>query len=114
MKKQILLLVLLLACPLPAAAEDAPQQKPIAEEELVIAAVGDLMLGGRAEPFLREFGPDYPFREVMHVLRRADIVVGNLESPISVRGKAVENKKFTLRVGPIGALALKSAGIKVD
>ncbi len=71
------------------------------------------MLGGRAEPFLKEFGPDYPFANVLPFLQQADIVAGNLESPISVRGKAVENKKFTLRAGPIAASALKSAGIRV-
>jgi poly-gamma-glutamate capsule biosynthesis protein CapA/YwtB (metallophosphatase superfamily) len=91
----------------------APAGQQLAAEELTIAAVGDLMLGGRAEPFLNRYGPDYPFRKVMGILRRADIVAGNLESPISVRGTAVENKKFTLRAGPIAAAALKSAGIRV-
>jgi poly-gamma-glutamate capsule biosynthesis protein CapA/YwtB (metallophosphatase superfamily) len=88
-------------------------EQPSQQEEITIAAVGDLMLGGRAEPYLNEFGPDYPFTEVMPTLRRADISVGNLESPISIRGKAVENKKFTLRAGPIAARALKQAGIRV-
>lgn len=82
-------------------------------EEITIAAVGDLMLGGRTEPFLKEFGPDYPFAEVMPFLGKADVVVGNLESPISTRGKAVENKKFTLRAGPIAARALRQAGFRV-
>jgi poly-gamma-glutamate capsule biosynthesis protein CapA/YwtB (metallophosphatase superfamily) len=98
---------LLLAFVTPAAA-DQPVQ-----DEITIAAVGDLMLGGRAEPFLKEFGPDYPFTDVMPFLSRADVVVGNLESSISSRGTAVENKKFTLRAGPIAALALKKAGIRV-
>ncbi len=71
------------------------------------------MLGGRAGPFLEQEGPDYPFRDVMPVLRQADLVAGNLESSISTRGIAVENKKFTLRAAPVAALALKSAGIRV-
>jgi poly-gamma-glutamate synthesis protein (capsule biosynthesis protein) len=113
MKKLSAVFVLFLAFLLPAAAEETPQQEQVSVvEEVTIAAVGDLMLGGRAEPFLNEFGTDYPFRDVMPVLRRADIVAGNLESPVSIRGKAVENKKFTLRVGPLGARALKSAGIR--
>ncbi len=89
------------------AADQLPQ------DELTIAAVGDLMLGGRTEPFLNDFGPGYPFVEVMPVLGKADIVVGNLESPVSTRGIAVENKKFTLRAGPIAAAALKQAGFRV-
>lgn len=108
--KKIIIALLFLVCAVPATA-DQKQFPP--EEELTIAAVGDLMLGGRTEPFLNEFGPDYPFRNVQPVLRKADITIGNLESPISIRGKAVENKKFTLRAGPIAARALKTAGMRV-
>ena len=107
MIKILAALALFLAFALPVAAE--PRQPG----ELTIAAVGDLMLGGRTEPFLKEFGPDYPFAEVLPFLSQADIVVGNLESPISVRGTAVKNKKFTLRAGPVAVQALKQAGIRV-
>jgi poly-gamma-glutamate capsule biosynthesis protein CapA/YwtB (metallophosphatase superfamily) len=107
MKKLLAALSLVLVCALPVAAD--PRQP----EEITIAAVGDLMLGGRTEPFLKEFGPDYPFAEVLPFLSRADIVVGNLESPISSRGTAVQNKKFTLRAGPVAVQALKLAGIRV-
>ena len=99
---------LVLALIIPAAAAEQPVQ-----DEITLGAVGDLMLGGRAEPFLKEFGPEYPFSDVMPFLSRADVVVGNLESSISIRGTAVENKKFTLRAGPIAAQALKKAGIRV-
>jgi poly-gamma-glutamate synthesis protein (capsule biosynthesis protein) len=109
MKKPILALILLLAA-LPAA---AAQKTDAAADEVTIAAVGDIMLGGRTGPFLEQHGPDYPFKNVMPDLSRADLVVGNLESPISTRGKAVENKKFTLRAAPIAAEALRSAGIRV-
>ncbi len=101
-------LSLVLALAIPAAAADLSPQ-----DELSIAAVGDLMLGGRTEPFLKDFGPGYPFAEVMPVFEKADIVIGNLESPVSARGTAVENKKFTLRAGPIAAEALKRAGFRV-
>ena len=107
MKIFVVTFTLLLAFVTPAAADQ------LVQDEITIAAVGDLMLGGRAEPFLKEFGPDYPFTDVMPFLSRADVVVGNLESSISTRGSAVENKKFTLRAGPIAALALKKAGIRV-
>ncbi len=100
------LLVLLLTAPAFAA-------DPMPQEEITIAAVGDLMLGNRTGPFLKEFGPDYPFVDVKPVLEKADIVVGNLESPISTRGKAVENKKFTLRAGPLAVKALKQGGFRV-
>jgi len=108
MKKFVLTFTLLLALIIPAAAAEPPVQ-----DEITIAAVGDLMLGGRTEPLLKEFGPDYPFGDVLPFLSKADVVVGNLESSISTRGAAVENKKFTFRAGPIAAQALKKAGIRV-
>ena len=109
MKKLVALLITMLAFANPAvAAEPAP-----AADEFTIAAVGDLMLGNRTEPFLKKFGPDYPFVEVKPFFDQADVIVGNLESPISIRGTAVENKKFTLRAGPIAVEALVAAGIRV-
>lgn len=91
----------------------AADQQPEALDEFTLAAVGDLMLGNRTEPFLKQFGPDYPFTEVMPFLGQADVVIGNLESAISTRGKAVENKKFTLRAGPLAAKALNEGNIRV-
>jgi poly-gamma-glutamate capsule biosynthesis protein CapA/YwtB (metallophosphatase superfamily) len=82
-------------------------------EDITIAAVGDIMLGGRAEPFIRDFGPGYPFGDVGPLLKKADVVVGNLEAPISERGEAVKNKKFTLRAGPAAASVLKTGGFSV-
>jgi len=103
-------LILILLVSLPATAADQQSSIP---EEVKVAAVGDLMLGSRAEPFLKQYGPDYPFSDVMPFLGQADVVVGNLESSISTRGQAVENKKFTLRAGPLAAQALARAGIRV-
>jgi poly-gamma-glutamate synthesis protein (capsule biosynthesis protein) len=95
------------------AAPAAAAEPNAANDEITIAAVGDIMLGHRAEPYLVTEGPSYPFVHVMPVLRQAQLVIGNLESPISTRGTAMENKQFTLRVGPIAANALKAAGIRV-
>ena len=95
---------------LAAAGTDAEQLSP---DEITVAAVGDIMLGHRAEPYLTREGPDYPFVSVLPVLQQARLVIGNLESPISSRGTAVENKKFTLRAAPMAVAALKAAGIRV-
>ena len=89
----------------------ADRQTP--PDEITIAAVGDIMLGHRAEPYLTREGPAYPFVSVLPVLQQAHLVIGNLESPISSRGTAVENKKFTLRAAPAAVAALKAAGIRV-
>jgi poly-gamma-glutamate synthesis protein (capsule biosynthesis protein) len=82
-------------------------------ERVTIAAVGDIMLGHRAGPWVQREGPDYPFVHVLPVLREAQVVIGNLEAPISTRGTAVENKQFTLRAGPEAVQALKAAGVGV-
>jgi poly-gamma-glutamate capsule biosynthesis protein CapA/YwtB (metallophosphatase superfamily) len=83
------------------------------QNELVIAAVGDIMLGHRAEPVLEREGAAYPYASVLPVLQQAQIVVGNLEFPVSTRGTAAENKQFTLRAGPIAVESLKAAGVRV-
>jgi poly-gamma-glutamate synthesis protein (capsule biosynthesis protein) len=104
--------LLVLAGVLLAAAGSAAEQQP-PPDEITIAAVGDIMLGHRAEPYLTREGPGYPFVSVLPVLQQAHLVIGNLESPISSRGTAVENKKFTLRVAPVAVAALKAAGVRV-
>jgi poly-gamma-glutamate capsule biosynthesis protein CapA/YwtB (metallophosphatase superfamily) len=100
-------LALLAASALPAAEQAAPT------DEITIAAVGDIMLGHRAEPYLLKEGPAYPFVNVLPVLQQAHVVIGNLESPVSTRGTAVENKKFTLRAAPVAVEALRAGGIRV-
>jgi poly-gamma-glutamate capsule biosynthesis protein CapA/YwtB (metallophosphatase superfamily) len=111
MKKIISIRILALAIMLSATTGLAVEQP--AQEDITIAAVGDLMLGGRTGPYLKEFGPAYPFADVKTFLGRADVAVGNLESPISTRGRAVENKQFTLRAAPLAAKALKAGGFRV-
>jgi poly-gamma-glutamate capsule biosynthesis protein CapA/YwtB (metallophosphatase superfamily) len=111
--KNLALVLALVSCLAPQPPVSAAEVQPKPVEEVTIAAVGDLMLGGRTEPFLVEFGPDYPFRDILPVLQKADLVAGNLESPISIRGTAVENKKFTLRAGPIAGRTLKAGNIRV-
>lgn len=96
---------------LAAAGTAADRQPP--SDAITIAAVGDIMLGHRAGPYLAREGPGYPFASVLPVLQQAHLVIGNLESPISSRGTAVENKKFTLRAAPVAVEALKAAGVRV-
>jgi poly-gamma-glutamate synthesis protein (capsule biosynthesis protein) len=103
---------LTLAFVLLTAVETTAEQQPL-QAEITIAAVGDIMLGHRAEQYLIREGPGYPFVGVLPILRQAHLVIGNLESPISSRGTAVENKKFTLRAAPMAVAALKAAGIRV-
>lgn len=79
-----------------------------------IAAVGDIMLGGKAAPFLERKGYDYPFAATAHFLRDADLAIGNLETPLTDRGSSLVDKTYLFRNPPDKvAPALKSAGFDV-
>ncbi|HVH08231.1 MAG TPA: CapA family protein [Gemmatimonadales bacterium] len=82
------------------------------EPELSLIAVGDIMLAGRAQPVLGERGPDHPFVAVLPLLRRAPIVLGNLEGPFALVARR-ERRNHSYRVDPGLAHALKRAGINV-
>jgi poly-gamma-glutamate capsule biosynthesis protein CapA/YwtB (metallophosphatase superfamily) len=77
-----------------------------------VIVVGDIMLGGRAKKAVAEFGPDYPFDGVLPLLRRAPIVLGNLEGPFAEKARK-QQRNFSYRVDVSLASALSRAGINV-
>jgi poly-gamma-glutamate capsule biosynthesis protein CapA/YwtB (metallophosphatase superfamily) len=77
-----------------------------------LIVVGDIMLGGRAKKPVAEFGPDYPFHGVLPLLRRASIVLGNLEGPFADKARR-QRRNFSYRVDVSLASALSRAGINV-
>jgi poly-gamma-glutamate capsule biosynthesis protein CapA/YwtB (metallophosphatase superfamily) len=77
---------------------------------LIVA--GDIMLGGRAKKAVAEFGPDYPFEAVLPLLRRAPIVLGNLEGPFAEKARRRE-RNFSYRVDVSLAGSLSRAGVNV-
>lgn len=58
----------------------APRQPN--RENLVLRAVGDIMLIAEAANHLERYGPGYPFGPVGDFIRSADLAFGNLEMPI--------------------------------
>jgi poly-gamma-glutamate capsule biosynthesis protein CapA/YwtB (metallophosphatase superfamily) len=82
------------------------------EPDLSLMAVGDIMLDGRARGVVAERGADYPFAAVLPLLRRAPIVLGNLEGPFA-RIARRERRNHSYRVDPALARALERAGITV-
>jgi hypothetical protein len=82
------------------------------EPPLSLIVVGDIMLGGRARRRIKEQGRDYPFSAVLPILRRAPIVLGNLEGPLAQKAQKV-NRNFSYRVKPKSASSLLRAGINV-
>lgn len=80
---------------------------------VVITAVGDIMLAGRAAPTLKAKGYDYAFAGTVAELRKGDILVGNLEAPLAVGGQEFVEKKFRFKTRPQAADALKRVGFSV-
>jgi poly-gamma-glutamate synthesis protein (capsule biosynthesis protein) len=85
----------------------------LSAEEIVITAVGDIMLAGRWTPALRQKGYDYPFDGVRKELTSSDINFANLESPIAEGGEEYTGKKFRFRAEPQVANALRNAGFNL-
>ena len=79
---------------------------------LSVIAVGDVMLDGRGKKVVAERGADYPFEAVLPLLRRAPIVLGNLEGPLA-RTARRERRNHSYRVDPALARALGRAGINI-
>jgi poly-gamma-glutamate capsule biosynthesis protein CapA/YwtB (metallophosphatase superfamily) len=80
--------------------------------EFSLLAVGDIMLDGRARQVLAARGTDYAFQAVRPLLRRATIVLGNLEGPFA-RIAPRQQRTHSYRVDPALAPALQRAGINL-
>lgn len=84
------------------------------ENQLVISAVGDIMMGGSARPEMKITGYDFPFERVKDYLLSADITFGNLEGPLTHSYNPYVKKKFIFRSPPdLVAPALAAAGFDV-
>ena len=82
---------------------------------VTLMAVGDVMLGRLVSQQAQQAPLSYPFEHVAALLKRGDIVFGNLECPLSERGIANKSKppELLLRSGTHMALRLKAAGFTV-
>lgn len=100
--KNILIAIILLCQPL-----------QLHAEEIVINAVGDIMLAGKWAPLLRQKGYDHPFNGVRTELLSGDINLANLESPVATGGQEYSEKKFRFRAEPAVAKAMRAAGFNL-
>ena len=96
--------------------EPAPDISAVVETQpdIIISAVGDIMLDGTARPVMAEQGYDYPFVKMLPFFKGAQIIFGNVEGPLTDRGTPEQDKTFVFRSPPakVGA-ALKAAGFNV-
>ena len=82
-------------------------------EEIVINAVGDIMLAGRWASSIKKQGYDNPFNATALELAKGDINLANLESPIACNGTEFLAKQFRFRAEPELAPALRKAGFQL-
>jgi poly-gamma-glutamate synthesis protein (capsule biosynthesis protein) len=75
----------------------------------VLAFLGDVVPGRSMELQIERYGAGYPWAGIGHLLRDADLAVGNLECVLSTRGTALE-KQYVIRAHPGAVQTLIEAG----
>lgn len=93
-------------------ATPAASATPVAEGEVLLVAVGDVMLGRTVGEGILAQGASYPFQFVAEALQAADVAFANLESPITARGQPAP-KDFVFRAPALAARSLAEGGIDV-
>ncbi len=74
--------------------------------------VGDIMLSRGVDSWMRRRGYLYPFENIAGVTNSAEIVFGNLESPLSTKGEK-EGNFYSFRGNPEAVKGLAYAGFDV-
>lgn len=75
-----------------------------------IAFVGDVMLGRLVADELRRRPAEYPWGDTLPLLRRADVLVGNLEFVLADGGRPQPGKTFHFRADRAAVSSLEAAG----
>ena len=83
------------------------------EKEISLLATGDLYLGSRALPYLKKKHPSYPFSGIQSYINNADVVIANLESPLTNHNQKYVEKKFLLKAPPYFSDRIKDSGIDI-
>ncbi len=83
------------------------------EKETILLFVGDIMLSrGIAYQIKKHNDPRYPFLNIASFLRSADVIFGNLEGPISNRGRN-QGSIYSFRAKPEVIEGLEFAGFNI-
>lgn len=83
-----------------------PQPEPV-----ILTAVGDINFHSIDGLILKDL--DYPWRGTFEILKKASILVGNLEAPLSKRGSVYTEKTWLLRADPRTVESLVKAGFDI-
>jgi len=86
---------------------------PQASEEVSLVAVGDISYSRGVERIVRkENNVNYPFLKIQDYLKSADLVFGNLETPIT-QGSGIPDFEMIFRSNPGTEKALKQGGFSI-
>lgn len=86
---------------------------PQASEEVSLVAVGDISYSRGVEMMVRKQNNiNYPFLKIQDYLKSADLVFGNLETPIT-QGPEISDFEMIFRSNPGTEQALKQAGFSI-
>ena len=80
---------------------------------MLIALLGDVMLGRLVNRHLAAARPAYPWGDTLAVLEQADVRVANLECVLAAGGEPEPGKIFHFRSDPKNVASLLAAGIDV-
>ena len=82
-------------------------------QQVSLIAVGDVSYSRGVEKTVKQRGDiDYPFLKIRDYLKSADLVFGNLETPLTP-GRRIRSGEMIFRSNPSTAQALKRAGFSV-
>ena len=81
-------------------------------KKIKLAAVGDIALSHKYDEILLKHGPSFPFDKIRMFLSKFDLVIGNLECPLSKNGSAFR-QKCCLRADPGYGFGIKEAGFNI-
>lgn len=85
----------------------------IYEQEIRIAACGDIMMDRGVASTMRKLGESWPFSGLSGLLSGADIAFANLETSVSERGSRIDGKGIWFRSRPEHLQLLSDAGIDI-
>jgi poly-gamma-glutamate capsule biosynthesis protein CapA/YwtB (metallophosphatase superfamily) len=92
----------------------ASSAKRVQTEPLHLFLVGDVMLGNLAQETLDDEGYDYPFRALRPLFQDADLIVGNLEAPLTRLSEELDpDKEYVYKAKPRCAKSLREFGFSM-
>jgi poly-gamma-glutamate capsule biosynthesis protein CapA/YwtB (metallophosphatase superfamily) len=99
--------------PIEESVSGAPPLEADASRQVLLAFVGDILLGEQVGRLLVRNGFDYPYTYVSSILQRADIAAGNLETAVIAERPKPGLKTYEFQSDPAALPALAKAGIDI-